>query len=140
MSESLERLESRKREMLEELISLQDFRRGTITRNFRKCGKVNCVCAKEGHPGHGPQYLWTATEKGQKRAKNLRLGPELEKVAQEVENYRRWSALIDELVQISGKICELKPVKEIDDQQELDRLKKKLQKRFNGKSAGRSSG
>jgi hypothetical protein len=34
--------------------------------------------------------------------------------------------LIDELVQISGKICELKPVKEIDDQQELDRLKKKV--------------
>ncbi|MDA3918285.1 MAG: hypothetical protein PF690_15105 [Deltaproteobacteria bacterium] len=45
----------------EKLTSLEDFRRGTISVNYRKCGKKNCACAKPGHPSHGPQYLWNTT-------------------------------------------------------------------------------
>src|ERR1700733_9964744 len=36
-----------------------DFRRGSVSENYRKCGKPNCACAAAGHPGHGPRFLWT---------------------------------------------------------------------------------
>ena len=139
MGDDLGIVEAKKRKLLDELISLGDFRRGSVSVNYRKCGKANCECSREGHVGHGPQYLWNATIKGRSRAKNLRLGPELEKVSTEVNNYQKLRKLMDELVEVSERICELKPVREVGDEKELEGLKKKLQKRFSGKSAGRSS-
>ena len=140
MGDDLEILEAKKRKLLDELVSLGDFRRGSVSVNYRKCGKANCVCSREGHRSHGPQYLWNATIKRRSRARNLHLGPELEKVSEEVNNYQKLRKLIEELVEISERICELKPIREVRDEKELESLKKKLQKRFSGKSAGRSSG
>ena len=98
MELSLELLESRRKELHRSLEALGDFRRGTISVNFRKCGKSNCVCAQEDHPGHGPQYLWNASVGGKTKARNLSLGPELEKVEKEVERYREFDRLCQELV------------------------------------------
>src|SRR2546429_6170361 len=77
MSTALERLERRRNALYQRLQALGDFRPGTISVNFRKCGKKRCACARPTHPGHGPQYLWNTTSGGQSRAQNLRLGPEL---------------------------------------------------------------
>jgi len=74
MEETLSRLESPKRSLHKKLEEMGDFRRGTICLNYRRCGKKNCACARPGHPGHGPQYLWSTTIKGKSYAKNLRLG------------------------------------------------------------------
>ncbi len=103
--------------------ALGDFRRGGISVNFRKCGKANCRCADPDHPGHGPQYLWNATIGGQSRARNLRLGPELQKVGREVEAYRRFVELCRELVEVNEQICGLRPVEEVEEEA-LDQLKK----------------
>jgi hypothetical protein len=62
MEETLESLEKKRKELYEELEALGDFRRGTISVNYRKCGKKKCVCTKPGHPGHGPQYLWKSNK------------------------------------------------------------------------------
>src|SRR5437762_8552225 len=83
MSTALERLERRRNALYQRLQALGDFRPGTISVNFRKCGKKRCACARPTHPGHGPQYLWNTTSGGQSRAQNLRLGPELEKRSEE---------------------------------------------------------
>jgi len=42
-----------------QLAAVGDFRRGSVSKNYRKCGKPNCVCAQPDHPGHGPRFLWT---------------------------------------------------------------------------------
>jgi len=130
MPETLEALEARREKLYQQLRNLGDFRRGTISVNFRRCGKGNCACARADHPGHGPQYLWHATIAGKSCARNLRLGPELQKVGQEVDNYRRFVAWSQELVEVNERICERRPVQEIKDEQELEQLKKKLQKQF----------
>ena len=130
MPGTLEALEARRDKLSQQLRDLGDFRRGTISINFRRCGKANCACARADHPGHGPQYLWHATIAGKSCARNLRLGPELQKVSQEVENYRRFVAWSQELVEVNERICEHRPVQEIKDEQELEQLKKKLQKQF----------
>lgn len=130
MATRLETLEARRQELYEALAGLGDFRRGTISVNYRRCGKPNCACARAGHPGHGPQYLWNATIGGQSRARNLRLGPELEQVGQEVETYRAFVRLCAELVEVNEQICQLRPVRPVAAATELEELKKKLRKRF----------
>jgi len=126
MGETLESLEEKRKELYEKLEGLGDFRRGTISVNYRKCGKKKCVCAKPGHPGHGPQYLWNTTIKGKSYAKNLKLGPELQKYMEETGNYRNFLNLSKELVQVNERICELRPVREIEGRRESEELKKKL--------------
>ena len=133
MEETLNRLESQKRSLHKKLEEMGDFRRGTICLNYRRCGKKNCACARPGHPGHGPQYLWSTTIKGKSYAKNLRLGPELKKYMDETENYRNFLRLCDEIVQLNEKICDLRPVSEIEDSNEAEDLKKKLQMHFKKK-------
>ena len=134
MTESLNSLEERRQELYFELGQLGDFRPGTISVNYRSCGRSNCVCATAGHPGHGPQYLWNTSQSGRRRAQNLRLGPEVTKVEREIANYRRFKELCGELVEINEQICKLRPVEEIDDEKGLNLLKKTLQKKYSGKS------
>lgn len=130
MTESLEGLEQKRRHLYQQLQNLGDFRPGTISVNYRKCGKPNCTCAQPGHPGHGPQYLWNTTQKGKSRAQSLRLGPEVEKVAQELETYGRFVNLCGQLVEVNEQICRLRPVRAVADEVGLAQLKKKLQRKF----------
>ena len=130
MADTLETLEVKRQELYRALEALGDFRRGTISVNYRRCGKANCACARPEHPGHGPQYLWNATVAGKSRARNLRLGPELETVAKEVDTYRAFVRLCAELVEVNERMCQLRPVREGADAQEVAQLKKKLRKRF----------
>ena len=133
MVDDINTLELKKNSLYEKLAGLDDFRRGTISVNYRKCGKKNCACAKNGHPGHGPQYLWNTTIKGKSYAKNLKIGPELQKVITETNNYRTFLNLCDEIVQTNEKICDLRTVPEIVDESEAEALKKKLQTHFRKK-------
>ena len=127
MNESLKGLESKRKFLYKKLEEIGDFRRGTISVNYRKCGKKNCICTKPGHPGHGPQYLWNTTVKGKSYAKNLKMGSELQKYMEEIANYKSFLKLYDELVRLNEKICDLRPIPKIEDKNEADELKKKLQ-------------
>jgi hypothetical protein len=140
MGEALVECEQKRTALMDSLKELADFRRGTITANYRKCGKANCACAQPGHPGHGPQYLWSATIKGKSYAKNIKLGPEMQKYEEETARHRRFVELCDEIVRINERICDLRPVPEVKDNKGLAELKKKLQKRFLKKSKGKSGG
>lgn len=130
MEETLGSLKMKRKSLYQKLETMGDFRRGTISVNYRRCGKENCICTKPGHPGHGPQYLWNTTIKGKSYAKSLQLGPQLRKYMEETANYRNFLKLCEELVGLSEKICELRPVAEIEDKNEQEELKKKLQRLF----------
>ena len=133
MDETIESLEAQRKALYQNLEQLGDFRRGTISVNYRKCGKKNCACAKAGHPGHGPQYLWNTTIKGKSYARSIGFGPELEKVKKETENYRSFLKLCHEMLELNEKICDLRPAPKIEDLRELAELKKKLQSFFGKK-------
>ena len=133
MNQTIAALESRGKSLYLQLEELEDFRRGTVSVNYRKCGKSNCACAGVDHPGHGPQYLWNVSIGGKTKALNLTLGPELEKVENEVRRYHTFVQLCDEIVAVNDEICRLRPVPVVDDENELERLKKKLRRHFAAK-------
>jgi len=130
MEDTLEALEEKRKSLYKKMGEIGDFRRGTISVNYRKCGKKNCACAKPGHPGHGPQYLWNTTIKGRSYGKNLKLGPELRKYMEEIDNHRRFLSLGKELVELNEKVCDLRPVLQIEGKDEQEELKKKLEQIF----------
>jgi hypothetical protein len=136
MSENLESLELKRKELFRRLTRLGDFRRGNVSALLRKCGKKNCACAQPNHPGH-PRYLWSTTRGYKSEALNLRPGPKMEKVVGEVDNYREFLELTRELVEVNEKICQLRPVRQVDDEEELEAMKKKLQRRFARKRSKR---
>jgi hypothetical protein len=127
MDETIESLEAQRKALYGRLEEIGDFRRGTISVNYRKCGKKNCACAKPGDPGHGPQYLWNTTIKGKSYARSVHFGPELEKYRKETDHYRDFVRLCAEVVELNERICDRRPVPEIEDPKELGELKKKLQ-------------
>ena len=130
MDESLQDLETRRKNLFRQLEGLGDFRRGTISVNYRKCGRSNCACAHKDHPGHGPQYLWNVSIGGKTQARNLPIGPELEKAEREVERYHAFMRWSQELVEVNDRICQLRPARAIEDENELEQLKKKLRRHF----------
>jgi hypothetical protein len=92
---SLEDLEQQRDRLYPELAAAGDFGRGSISENYCRCGKPNCVCAQPDHPGHGPSYLWTRAVAGRStRGRQLDLA-EVEKVRSERPGRRgaRWAAM-----------------------------------------------
>ena len=134
MGETLESLERKREALYRKLHDVGDLRRGMVSENFRKCGKSNCACAREGHPGHGPQHLWNATIKGKSHAKNLKAGTELRKYLNETANHRVFRALCEEIVEVSERICDARPLLEADGAGEAAALKKKSRMRSTTKS------
>jgi len=130
MSQTLQEMEKDRQRIYRKMMELGDFRPGTISVNYRKCGKKRCICCQPDHPGHGPQYLWNTTRKSKSLAQNLRLGPDLEKVRREVENYKTFQKLCREVTGTNEAICRLRPIPEIQDEGEREALKKKLRNHF----------
>jgi hypothetical protein len=133
MTESVDKLLEQRKSLFKELAKVGNFRRGTISINYRKCGKKNCVCAKGGHPGHGPQFLWSTTIKGKSYTKQLKVGTELQKYIEENDSYRTFQRLCKEIITVSEKLSDLAPLPEVGDDTELEELKKNLQRRFAGR-------
>ena len=136
MGDRMEELELKRKELLRRLTQLGEFRRGSVAAGTRKCGKKNCACAQPGRAGH-PRYMWSTTRGRRSEARTLRIGPELEKFTREVDNYRLFLELTRELVEVNEKICELRPVRQVEDEEELEAMKKKLQRRFARKRSKR---
>jgi hypothetical protein len=107
----LAELEARRAWLLERLAAVGDFRRGSISENYRRCGKPSCRrCAEPGSRGHGPRWLWTRTVAGRGTVGRQLRAEELGKVAAELENYQQFAALAEEIAEVSEAICEARPV------------------------------
>jgi len=70
--------------------------------------------------------LWNTTIKGKSYAKSVKVGPELKKYVDEINNHRSFLKLCEQLVEVNERICDLRPVPQVKDDQELAELKKKI--------------
>jgi len=108
MTESIRGLERRRREITEEIGSLGDFRPGSVTAIQKKCGKPNCCCVEQDHPGHGPHWRLTYKVEGRTRSESL-TGDAIQKAEEEIAEFRRFQQLTREFVEINTRICQLRP-------------------------------
>jgi hypothetical protein len=110
MSEPLSELEAERDRLFTLLASLGDFRRGSVSENYRKCGKPNCACAAPDHPGHGPRFLWTRSAGQRKTAGRQLAAAEVDKVRREVARHAEFTAAVEQVIEVNEKICEARPV------------------------------
>lgn len=106
---SLPELEAERQRLYAQLSAVGDFRRGSVSVNYRRCGKPNCACAQPGHPGHGPRFLWTRSAGRRKTVGRQLAAGEVEKVRREVARHAEWAAVTERIAEVSEKICEARP-------------------------------
>lgn len=110
---SLPELEQQRAELFARLAATGDLRPGSINATYRRCGKPNCACARPGHSGHGPRWLWTRSAGGKTRTRQLSRD-EVGKVRAELANYKEFTGLSEQIVEVSEAICEARPVPAAD--------------------------
>src|SRR5512146_3058648 len=86
-----------------------DFRRGSVSENWRRCGKPNCACAAPEHPGHGPRFLWTRSAGRRKTVARRLAAGELETVRRERARHDEFAATVEQIIEATEKLCEARP-------------------------------
>jgi len=112
---SIPELEAERDRLYAQLAAVGDFRRGSVSENYRKCGKPNCACAAPDHPGHGPRFLRTRTARGRGTIGRQLAAGEVEKVRREVARHAEFTAISEQIAEVSEKICEARPVAGTDE-------------------------
>src|SRR5579862_9204192 len=111
---SLPELEAERDRLYAQLAAVGDFRRGSVSKNYRKCGKPNCACAQPDHPGHGPRFLWTRAARGRGTVGRQLAAGEVGKVRREVARHGEFTAISEQIAEVNEKICEARPVADPD--------------------------
>ena len=107
---SLPELEAERDRLYAQLSAVGDFRRGSVSENWRKCGKPNCACAAPDHRGHGPRFLWTRSEGRRKRVGRQLAAGEVDKVRREIARHAEFQAAVEQIIEVNEAICEARPV------------------------------
>ena len=110
MSEpSLPELMAERDRLFAQLSLVGDFRRGSVSENWRRCGKPNCACAAPEHPGHGPRFLWTRSAGRRKTVARQLAAGEVEKVRLEIARHAEFATTVEQIIEVNEKICEARP-------------------------------
>ena len=106
----LDELRRQRARLYEQLADTDDFRRGSVSETYRRCGKPNCVCAGEDHPGHGPRWMWTRKDPDGKTVGRALKADEVDKVRDEIAAYRGFVEVSKQVVEVNEAICEARRV------------------------------
>lgn len=110
MPDSLVALEKQRSGILMQILELGDFRSGSITAIYGRCGKPNCHCHQPNQSGHGPNFRLTRKINGKSVSETFSSAVELRKAQREVEAFHRFRLLSQELLEVNEKICRARPV------------------------------
>ena len=128
MTESLSALETRRGELLRSIAELKDMRPGSIVGAVFRCGKPSCHCAQPDDPGHGPNLRLTHKVRGKTVTEALSTPAAVRKAEQEIAEFRHYRQLSQELVEVSERVCRLRPVEETLTPQEKKRPRRSARK------------
>ena len=83
-------------------------RPGSVSRQYRTCGKPNCRCVDPRHPRrHGPYHQVNYGYAGKKAAYWVQK-EDLKEVRKELANYKKFRRLIDQWVGLTVQIATFK--------------------------------
>jgi hypothetical protein len=107
METTFHALEGRIQRIKAKLTELGELRPGVLSEQYNVCGTPGCRCKATPPEKHGPYYQLSWSRKRKSATRFVRR-PELRAVRAQLRNYRRLQQLIDEWVEASIEICELK--------------------------------
>ena len=98
-------LRVQKKQILQQIDDLDDFRQGSLSPRYRKCGKPYCHCAKEDSKGHGPLWMTTRSVKGKTISKAIPVH-KVDETFNQIEIFHRFQNLVHEYIETNIKICD----------------------------------
>jgi len=107
MAARVPELERHIERLKQQLLELGDLRPGSLSEQYNVCGNPRCRCKQDPSKRHGPYYQlsWTRAKKSTTRFIRK---PDAPAVKEQMRNYERLRALVEDWVDTSTKICELK--------------------------------
>ena len=105
MENVLDKLNVQKETILYQIGELGEFRQGSLSPRYRKCGKPYCHCAKEGSKGHGPLWMITRSMSGKTISKAI---PSEEAAAtfNQIDTFHQFQGLVREYIETKIKLCD----------------------------------
>jgi hypothetical protein len=101
----LEQLTHKQAELRVALSHLGEMRPGSLVQRYRACGKPGCHCAQPGDRGHGPSWSLTREVAG-KTVTKIIPAEAVETARAQIAEYRRFRAILKELVDTSERLCD----------------------------------
>lgn len=115
MAKRIRTLEARIETIKHNLASLGDLRPGSLSKQYNVCGNPKCRCKDDPPRKHGPYYQLSFTRKGRSRTKFIKK-PQLPMVKEHLKNYTRLRTLIDQWIELSTELCQLKSEQQAEEQ------------------------
>ena len=109
-SESMESLEKKRTNIIDQIAALGDLRAGSISTTTGKCGKANCRCHQPKGVPHGPNVRFTYKVNGKSASESLPDSAAIQKVEKEIAEFRKLQTLHKEFVEVNAQICRLRPL------------------------------
>lgn len=136
MSQSLVDLEATRAHILEQFLTLGDFRPGSVSTASRRCGKPSCQCAQPGADGH-PQFRVLRKVKGKSVSQSFPTPESFRQAAGQVAEFHRFQDLVSQLTAVNEQICRSRTVEAASSGWTTEEKKRLL--RFIRKSHGKSA-
>jgi hypothetical protein len=86
---------------LDQLPDLREVLRGSLVTRYRRCGRANCHCAREGDPGHGPAYYLVVTVSPGETVQVYVPREKEEEVRKWIGNFNRVRQILEEISSIN---------------------------------------
>ena len=119
--------------LLRQIAELGDFQPGSITSATRRCGSPACHCAKPNDLGHGPHFQLTQKVDGKTVTQNLPSLAAVRKAESEIAEFRKFQTLTGELVDVSRKICRLRPIEQTEQTTQEKKPRRQSNKKLSAK-------
>jgi len=111
MENILDTLQEQKKLILQQIDELGDFRQGSLSPRYRKCGKPYCHCAQDGSKGHGPLWMITRSMNGKTTSKAIPIG-EVDTTFTQINTFHQFQTLVREYIETNIKLCDVHLEKE----------------------------
>ncbi len=106
MPDTITTWEKRRAALCAQLAAVGEMRPGSLVARYRRCGKPACHCARPGDPGHGPCWSLTRARAGTTVTRVVPAGPAVDQTRQQLVEYRRFRALVHELLEVNVRLCD----------------------------------
>ncbi|NQT58059.1 MAG: hypothetical protein HQ557_03650 [Bacteroidetes bacterium] len=105
MENILDNLQVQKETILQQIGELGEFRQGSLSPRYRKCGKPYCHCAQEGSKGHGPLWMITRSINGKTNSKAIPR-EEAATTFKQIDTFHQFQSMVREYIETNIKICD----------------------------------
>jgi len=99
-------LRRRIEQIKEELSTLGSLRPGSLSQQYNVCGTPGCRCKTDPQHRHGPYYQLSYTWQGKGRSESV-LKQEVSAVREQLRNYQRLRALVEEWIATGIELARL---------------------------------